>query len=48
MDLTSTAATRREQIVRAALALYEQKGIERTSVKAIAEAAGHPAQRLLP
>lgn len=40
MDLTSTAATRREQIVRAALALYEQKGIERTSVKDIAEAAG--------
>lgn len=40
MESTPTAAVRREQIVRAALELYERKGIERTSVKDITEAAG--------
>lgn len=40
MESTPTAAVRREQIVRSALELYERKGIERTSVKDITEAAG--------
>lgn len=37
---SATALMRREQIISAALTLYEDKGIERTSVKDIAEAAG--------
>lgn len=40
MEDSAVAMMRREQIVAAALALYEKKGIERTTVKDIAEAAG--------
>ncbi len=40
MEQTPVAAKRREQIVRAALSLYEHKGIDRTSVKDMTDAAG--------
>ncbi len=40
MEQTSVAALRREQIVQAALSLYERKGIDRTSVKDMTDAAG--------
>lgn len=40
MEQTPVAAKRREQIVQAALSLYEHKGIDRTSVKDMTDAAG--------
>lgn len=40
MEDSDVASMRREQIICAALALYEQRGIDRTSVKDIAERAG--------
>lgn len=40
MEDSSVASRRREQIVQAALELYEQKGIDHTSVKDITERAG--------
>lgn len=40
MEETPVAIKRREQIVQAALSLYEQKGIDRTSVKDMTDAAG--------
>ena len=40
MEESSVASRRREQIVQAALSLYERKGIERTSVKDMTDAAG--------
>jgi AcrR family transcriptional regulator len=40
MEESSIAGKRREQIVQAALSLYERKGIERTSVKDMTDAAG--------
>lgn len=40
MEQTPVAAKRREQIVQAALSLYERKGIDRTSVKDMTDAAG--------
>lgn len=40
MEETPVAAKRREQIVQAALSLYERKGIDKTSVKDMTDAAG--------
>lgn len=40
MEETPVASKRREQIVQAALSLYERKGIDRTSVKDMTDAAG--------
>lgn len=40
MEQSPVAAKRREQIVQAALSLYERKGIDKTSVKDMTDAAG--------